>query len=586
MNKKRENNESMKSPSIIFGNNPLIYSSQKNVVESKNLIKNTNTQKLNSGKNQTKINFNNIINLNISCRKYNNHLEGFLNNYKLNEDKNEKKNNIKDKYNKRNNLSDFDNVFNSKENYTIFKNTNKGSNKLNNKYNKYQQELSHSENHNNHIKNKLNKKKFLNFISSYKNNKSLDDNLYKITNKEKEKQKSFYNQIMNVPSLRQFNNSKKSKFNLWKSRNNKSFNVDILNNNYNIKNKTEIMNKNLHKIRNNNIHKFSLNHLSINESFNNKNKLYKKYSCYDKIPINIDNYKTRSGKNINIKKYLTYENETIKENNNYLTPYKNIKISNILDNIKSKYEYKENKHINKQKEMTNEIQILKEKLKLYSEKNCLMQKEINDLKKNINNKNNNNKNISNNYNDEIKNNDNNNINMFQLKLNNIIEKYSYKKNNIDDYLNKNKDINNNTIDNSNVNINPINKVCNINLVNKLFDIFNLGNISDLNKKDFVLNEQINGKINENLIEDNYEKIFENNPQLKYFINVLCEKLKEEKDYREKLEEKTMEIFNNDIKTIDILEKKLKVYESNQKYNLKNNKLNGNSELNNNEFNDI
>jgi hypothetical protein len=266
-----------------------------------------------------------------------------------------------------------------------------------------------------------------------------------------------------------------------------------------------------------------------------------------------------------------------------LTSQKNKNLSNLFEEIRTKCENNENNHINKQKEMINEIQILKEKLKVYSDRNNLMQKEIEELKKN---KINMNKNINNNLSYTLKEEQiNNNINMFQLKLNNIIDKYSYKKKNINDFLNNNNI--NNDIGNSNININPINKINNLNLVNKLFNIFNLETIPNLNKNDFIFKETNNNKVNENIIEDNYDKIFENNPQLKYFINVLCDKLKEEKDYNEKLEENTIQIFNNDIKTIDRLEKKLKLYECSQKTNLKvKDKLNKIVEFTNNDYNDV
>ena len=122
MYSKKENNESLKSSSVMLGFSPNLYSPHKNINESKKLINNSNNfaPKSNDGKNQTKINYNNIINLNINCRKYNNNLEGFLNNYNKTLNENKYKNNIKSKANRRNNFSKFDNVFNN----TTIKNSN------------------------------------------------------------------------------------------------------------------------------------------------------------------------------------------------------------------------------------------------------------------------------------------------------------------------------------------------------------------------------------------------------------------------------------------------------------------------------
>ena len=199
--------------------------------------------------------------------------------------------------------------------------------------------------------------------------------------------------------------------------------------------------------------------------------------------------------------------------------------------------------------MLNELQILKEKVKLHHEKNILMQKEIQRLQKNQIIKTNVHSQNNNKNNKDIKMNDANQMNNFQMKLNNIIEKYS-----------PNKNANNNISQSLNDNSNH-----NYNLVNKLFQIFNLEKISSLNQEEFVLKQSIENK-NEDINENNYFKIFENNPQLRHFIVILCNKLKEEKQYREKLEEKTIELFNNDMKTIDMLEKKLKKYEDNERSN--------------------
>jgi hypothetical protein len=205
-------------------------------------------------------------------------------------------------------------------------------------------------------------------------------------------------------------------------------------------------------------------------------------------------------------------------------------------------------NIANEKDMLNELQILKEKVQLHHEKNILMQKEIQRLQKNQIIKNNVHSQNNNKNNKDIKISDSNHMNNFQMKLNNIIEKYS-----------PNKNANNNISNDLNTNSNH-----NYNLVNKLFQIFNLEKISSLKQEEFML-KNIENK-NEDINENNYFKIFENNPQLRHFIVILCNKLKEEKQYREKLEEKTIELFNNDMKTIDMLEKKLKKYEDNERSN--------------------
>ena len=89
-------------------------------------------------------------------------------------------------------------------------------------------------------------------------------------------------------------------------------------------------------------------------------------------------------------------------------------------------------------------------------------------------------------------------------------------------------------------------------------------------KDLFSDENI---IFENEESFNYEKAFLEYPLLKKFIEILVEKYKKEKEYRTRLEEKTVEIFTNDMKTINILEKKIKKYEENNKQYKNNSCLN-------------
>ncbi len=53
--------------------------------------------------------------------------------------------------------------------------------------------------------------------------------------------------------------------------------------------------------------------------------------------------------------------------------------------------------------------------------------------------------------------------------------------------------------------------------------------------------------------------------MKNLFQILVNKYKNEKEYRIRLEEKTVEIFTNDMKTINNLEKKLKRYEGNRNF---------------------
>ena len=85
---------------------------------------------------------------------------------------------------------------------------------------------------------------------------------------------------------------------------------------------------------------------------------------------------------------------------------------------------------------------------------------------------------------------------------------------------------------------------------QLLEIFNLD--KDIFEEENIFNENDN---------NNYFEIINKNPILKKFIQILIKKYKNEKEYRIRLEEKTIEIFTNDIKRINILEKKIKQYEA-------------------------
>ena len=238
-------------------------------------------------------------------------------------------------------------------------------------------------------------------------------------------------------------------------------------------------------------------------------------------------------------------NETYTKNKND----KNDDLIYLLDNIKTKYQKQENKYINQQKNMKSEIEILREKLKTLSVNEALYQVEIEKLKrKNINN------------NNELNNNDiiniNTNNNLSLTKSVNTSEKRFFEKK-LDDVIQKyNKD----TI---NSNLYSFSKKTTNNKLEQLLELFNLD-------KDLFSDENI---IFENEESFNYEKAFLEYPLLKKFIEILVEKYKKEKEYRTRLEEKTVEIFTNDMKTINILEKKIKKYEENNKQYKNNSCLN-------------
>ena len=83
-------------------------------------------------------------------------------------------------------------------------------------------------------------------------------------------------------------------------------------------------------------------------------------------------------------------------------------------------------------------------------------------------------------------------------------------------------------------------------------------------KNFFAGENITGADDEDI---NYNEIFSKYPQLKQFVQILVKKYNNEKEYRIRLEEKTVEIFTNDMETINILEKKLKKYEANRQFRI-------------------
>ena len=343
----------------------------------------------------------------------------------------------------------------------------------------------------------------------------------------------------------------------------------------------------INKANNNNKIKnalFSNLNKNYDEDLNNKKVNHQKNNSYDKY-FNISDLDLFTNKSINIK---NNSQNKLKINNNDLLIYnKNKKdkkkkntynfnpsllgnkklIKNecenndkedevlfLLDNIKNKYKNKENNYISQQKNMKTEIQILREKLKKLSVNEALYQVEIEKLKRKndeirkerINtNIINNNKNLKLNINNNLFNDinttsiDSNEI-AFGQKLDNIIQ--SNKNNNKQFSLNFNNDIMLNNND-------------------KLLEIFNLD-------KNFLVGENMTSG-GETI---DYKEIFSKYPQLKEFIQILVKKYNNEKEYRIRLEEKTVEIFSNDMKTINTLEKKIKKYEAIRQFKI-NNSLN-------------
>ena len=252
---------------------------------------------------------------------------------------------------------------------------------------------------------------------------------------------------------------------------------------------------------------FKSNKLNFDKNKRNFSKENITYHNVDELRLKNDNNK--KGK----KSFEKKENYTMYINKNKSNTKKSEDLISLLDNIKIKYKNQENKFINQQKNMKSEIEILREKLKTLSINEALYQVEIEKLKRNNNNNDNNNS-----YNklDDIKTNHNKNNNKNNL--------YSFSKRNAHSKF------------------------------EQLLELFNLD-------KDFISDENI---LSENEDFFNYEKAFKEYPQMKKFIELLVKRYKNEKEYRTRLEEKTVEIFTNDMKTIDILEKKIKKYEENNK----------------------
>ena len=288
-----------------------------------------------------------------------------------------------------------------------------------------------------------------------------------------------------------------------------------------------IMNKNNKNMSNKRLHSKENSYHSVNEiKLNNNNINRKRKKSYEKqnnLMIYVNKKKPSENENKNEKDDLIY----------------------LLDNIKTKYKKQENKFINQQNNMKSEIEILREKLKTLSVNEALYQVEIEKLKRK-----NNNENSNLNDKNEFGHNDNTSEKkFFEKKLDDIIVKHNKENNN-------------------NINLYSFSKKPFNSNFEQLLDFFNLD-------KDLFSGDNI---FLENEESFNYEKAFNEYPQIKKFIELLVKKYKNEKEYRTRLEEKTVEIFTNDMKTINILEQKIKKYEENNKHYKINSSLNASLDI--------
>ena len=288
-----------------------------------------------------------------------------------------------------------------------------------------------------------------------------------------------------------------------------------------------IMNKNNKNMSNKRLHSKENSYHSVNEiKLNNNNINRKRKKSYEKqnnLMIYVNKKKPSENENKNEKDDLIY----------------------LLDNIKTKYKKQENKFINQQNNMKSEIEILREKLKTLSVNEALYQVEIEKLKRK-----NNNENSNLNDKNEFGHNDNTSEKkFFEKKLDDIIVKHNKENNN-------------------NINLYSFSKKPFNSNFEQLLDFFNLD-------KDLFSGDNI---FLENEESFNYEKAFNEYPQIKKFIELLVKKYKNEKEYRTRLEEKTVEIFTNDMKTINILEQKIKKYEENNKHHKINSSLNASLDI--------
>ena len=383
------------------------------------------------------------------------------------------------------------------------------------------------------------KSKYSKFVNSrnIKNDKS--KNYLGNTNiknlREKHENKSYAEMMKNSHNLiKNYSKSNKS-FNLFNGANtlhNKSNFSDI---SYNALSTTTGDLNETAKKRNRTKNRININGNNLYSNFNrryndkrNFEDINKKqtFSYYNSKKDEVFRNDPKQYNNKSANKFNIHASNKNKNNNNN----NNDNVINIIDNIKNKYRKQENKYRNEQRSMKNEIDILKEKLKKLSVNEALYQVEIEKLKRNKTDNINKNNNIENKDKSE-------NPKPFEQKLDNLMQKYN--DSNQNDNNNNNNNINSSSTNNNNIKKNV-----------QLIELFNID--KDIFEGQNFMDE------NDNI---NYEEIMIKYPMLKKFIQILIKKYKNEKEYRMRLEEKTIEIFTNDIKRINYLEKKVKTYEA-------------------------
>jgi hypothetical protein len=432
---------------------------------------------------------------------------------------------------------------------TIKKNNNNKKNENIDLENKKRENSYNNKNIRNNIPTPINavkkKNKYAKFINS-RNNDNDNDKKINYTNeknaifspsKKNEKNKSYAQMMKNGHNLNENYSKNNTSFNLFNGVNtlhNKSNFSDI---SYNaLSTATGDLNETSRK-RNRTKNKTST---KDNNLYSNFNQRYNLKTQDDKNIFNYEDINKKQAYSNKNKKYETFKNELKQYNINSANRYinssnkynnNNDNVQNILDNIKNKYKRQENKYMSQQRSMKNEINILKEKLKKLSVNEALYQVEIEKLKRNKKDSLEMKKYTEKNEININKGNISNPI-VFEEKLDNLIQKYNNSDTN-----------NNNNIESSCINNNK-------NKSRQLIELFDID-------KDIFEGENIFDE-NDNI---NYEEVMNKYPMIKKFIQILINKYKKEKDYRIRLEEKTIEIFTNDIKRINYLEKKIKTYEA-------------------------
>lgn len=223
---------------------------------------------------------------------------------------------------------------------------------------------------------------------------------------------------------------------------------------------------------------------------------------------------------------------------------KNGSIVDMIENIKEKYQNEEMKYKEKEQDLENEIQILREKIKQFSINETNYQIEIEKLKRKK-------LNISSVIDDQ------------QTSVTNNTKVSDVSISKLEEFP---KDLNSLLLKNSSSTVDTKKQVNSNDAVKpnmkyksflKLFKQFGLNRNLFCEKKD-------DSEFIDDTEEIDYDIIFAKYPQVKSFIQLISNRLNKECESRLILEEKTLQIFTNDIKTIDNLEKKLKKYETRNK----------------------